>query len=109
MVIMYVVSYEISGKIPKFKSPHDIWMYIWSSDRPELTLFYYSAIRTLMRIELQLSPAKTLRSELISAIETNSNWIAHLLQSTTAGLSSSHKIVKNTFSCLESKRAFLLD
>jgi hypothetical protein len=61
-----------------------------------------------MRIEQQISPAKVSPSEFISAFETDWNRIAHLSQSSAAASSTYHKIVKDLFTCQETKWDFLL-
>jgi hypothetical protein len=61
-----------------------------------------------MCIEQRSSPAKVLPSELISAVETEWNRIAHRSQSSTPSSSAYRKIVKELFACQEVKMDFLL-
>jgi hypothetical protein len=78
LVIIQVVSNEMFGEIAKLKTPHDMWIYLRTSYRPDSTLFYVFALRSFMRIEQRISPAKVSPSEFISAFETEWNRIAHL-------------------------------
>jgi hypothetical protein len=102
------VSNEIFGEIAKLKPPHDMWIYLRTSYRRDSTLSYVFALRSFMRIEQRISPAKLSLSEFISAFETEWNRIAHLSQSSTSGSSTYRKIVKDLFVCQEAKREFLL-
>jgi hypothetical protein len=61
-----------------------------------------------MRIKQRISPAKVSPSEFISEFETKWNRIANLSQSSAAGSTTYHKIVKDLFACQEAKRDFLL-
>jgi hypothetical protein len=61
-----------------------------------------------MRLKRQISMAKVSLLEFISAFEIEWNRIAQLSQSSTAGLSTYRKILKDLFTCQEVKRDFLL-
>jgi hypothetical protein len=102
------VSNEIFGEIAKLKIPHDMWIYLRTSYRRDSTHSYVFLLRSFIRIEQPISPAKVSRSEFISACETEWNRIAHLSQSSAPGSSTYHKIVKDLFACQEAKRVFLL-
>jgi hypothetical protein len=104
MVINQVVSNEIFSEIAKLKTPHDRWIYLRTSYRRDSTISYVFALRSFMRIEHRISPAKVSPSEFISAFEIGWNRIAHLSQSSTTY----RKIVKDLFACQEAKRDFLL-
>jgi hypothetical protein len=108
LVIIQVVSNEIFGEIAKLKTPHDMWIYLRTSYRRYSTLSYIFALRSCMRIEQRISPAKVSPSDVISAFETEWNRIAHLSQSSAAGFSTGCKIVKDLLACQEVKRDFLL-
>jgi hypothetical protein len=70
LVIIQVVSNETFGEIAKLKTPHDIWIYLWTSYRRDLTVSYVFALRSFMCIEQLISLAKVSPSEFISAFET---------------------------------------
>jgi hypothetical protein len=70
LVIIQVVSNEIFGEIAKLKTLHDMWIYLRTSYRHDSTLSYVFALRSFLRIEQRISPAKVSRSECISAFET---------------------------------------
>jgi hypothetical protein len=102
------VSNEIFGEIAKLKTPHDMWIYFWTSYRGDLPLSYVFALRSFLRIEQPISPAKVSPSDFISALETEWNQIAHLSQSSTVSSSTYQKIVNDLFACQEAKKDFLL-
>jgi hypothetical protein len=51
LVIIQVVSNEIFGEIAKLKTPHDMWIYLWTSSRPNSSLSYVVEFRSFMCIE----------------------------------------------------------
>jgi hypothetical protein len=51
LVIIQVVSNEIFGEIAKLKTPHDMWIYLWTSYRSDSILSYVVALRSFKHIE----------------------------------------------------------
>jgi hypothetical protein len=49
--IIQVVSKEIFGEIAKLKTPHDMWIYLRTSYRPDSFHSHVFALRSFMRIE----------------------------------------------------------
>jgi hypothetical protein len=85
-----------------------MWIYLRTSYRRDSILSYVFALRSFMRIDHRISPAKVSLSKFISAVETEWNRIAHLSQSSTASSSTDRKIEKDLFPCQEAIRSFLL-
>jgi hypothetical protein len=108
LVIIQVMSNEIFCEIANLKTLHDMWIYLRTSYRWDLTLSYIFVLRSLMHIEQRISPAKVLPSDFKSAFETEWNRIAHLLQYSAAGSATYRKIVKELFACQKAKREFLM-
>jgi hypothetical protein len=108
LAIIQVLCNEIFNKFDKFKSRHDIQIYLQISYRPNSGLLYICVLLAFICIKYRICSAKVSRSEYISTFEMDWNYIAHLLQSLAASSSMYRKTPKDLFSCQAVQRDFLL-